>query len=102
MNRKHSVIIGASTGLVVGIIMSAIGLSLWAAPESFLRSLFIFSHAPAVGLLDRLHESHYDWNTNAGLLQVLAVFLVYWVLPGFLAGLCWRTFWSQRYTSHVA
>ncbi len=102
MTRKHSVVIGAITGLVVGIIMFAIGIWLRYAPEPFVLKAFLFIHAPGMGLLSRLHESAYDWNTAAGLSQVLAMFLGYWTLPGALAGLGWRTVLSRRHTSLVA
>ena len=102
MNRKRSVIIGASTGLVFGIIMFAIGLWLRHAPEPVLTNAFLCIHAPALGLMSCLHGTGYDWNSNAGLLQILAVFLGYWTLLGTLVGLGWRMILSWRHTSHVA
>jgi hypothetical protein len=102
MNRKHSVIIGTIAGLVIGAVMFDIGLWLRQAPESFPRSLFLLAHAPVIGVLTRVRESTYDWNTSAGLSQVMAAFLVYWALLGTLAALGWRTILSRRHTSHVA
>ena len=102
MNRKHLVIIGASAGLVVGIIMFVIGLWLRHAPEPILTNAFLCLHAPALGLMSCLHGADYDWNSNAGLAQILAAFLGYWTLLGTLAGLGWRSVLSGRHTSHVA
>jgi len=102
MNRKHSVIIGLITGLVVGIIMFVIGLWLRHASEPVLTNAFLLIHAPALGLMSCLHAPAYDWNTNAGLSQVLALFLGYWTLLGTLVGLGWQIILSQRHTSHVA
>ena len=102
MSHKHSVSIGASTGLVVGIVMFGVALLLRQNHIWLFRETFYLIHAPALRFLVSLHEQAYDWNTIAGYLQILSVLVIYWVLLGLLAGLGWRTLLSRRHTSHVA
>jgi hypothetical protein len=84
---RHLVASGACTGFVFGFAMFLFGLSFAYRPmPGFLAQIFLGLNAPALGLLRRWHSGSYDWWSNAGLLQMLTLFLVYWTFVGALIG----------------
>ena len=96
IKRRHAFGFGASFGLATGLSMFLIGLYLAHCPGSVLISPFLLLHAPALGLLLRLHGTAYEWNSNAGLSQLLAAFLIYWAFLGILAGLAIQKIGNRR------
>ena len=87
MTSKRAIGFGAVYGLETGFVMFLIGLWLAYGADSILSQLFQLLQAPALGLLTRLHDTTYDWGSNAGLSQLLAAFLIYWTTLGALIGL---------------
>lgn len=84
--NKRAIGFGAGYGLVMGLVMFLIGLWLAYRPGSVFIQPFLLLNAPAIGLTSRLHDESYNWFSNAGLSQLLAAFLIYWSLLGFLSG----------------
>jgi len=100
MKTKHVVALGAISGLVIGLVMFWVALSLRHHEGSVLMTPYQTLNAPALWVLVRLHGLFYDWQSFAGLSQVLVGFLVYWVSLGFLAGFGFWVIGKLRHTAH--
>jgi hypothetical protein len=106
MIKNWPVIFCAGLGLLIGFAMFLIGLLLASYQTvSDLVPSFLVLHAPAFVLLAQLRGEPYDWSSNAGLLQLLAAFLIYWTMLGVLVGLGLRVLFKllqNRNTSKLA
>jgi hypothetical protein len=102
MKNNRTLIIGASIGLAVGVIMFVAALLLRGHPDSALLTLFMGIHYPALYLLIRVHSSSYDWNSLAGLFESLLAILAYWTLLGTLAGLGLRRLLTRKHHALAA
>jgi hypothetical protein len=85
--NKRVIGFGTGYGLVTGFVMFLVGLWLAYRADAGLVKLFLMLNAPAIGLITRLHGDSYDWGSNAGLLQLIIAFLIYWTTLGTLVGL---------------
>jgi hypothetical protein len=97
MKTKRAVVLGAVFGLMIGLVMFLVALSLRDHEGSVLMTPYKTLNMPALWVLVRLRGLFYDWQSFAGLSQVLVGFLIYWGLLGILAGLGLRVFWNRKH-----
>ncbi len=97
MKTNHAIVLGAISGLVVGLVMFLVALSLRDHEGSVLMTPYKALNMPALWVLVRLHGLFYVWQSFAGFSQVLAAFVIYWALLGILAGLGLRVFWNRKH-----
>jgi len=79
-----------------------VALSLRDHEGSVLMTPYQMLNAPVLWMLVRLHGLFYDWQSFAGLSQVLVGFLIYWGLVGILAGLGLRVFSNRKHQIRAA
>ena len=102
MKTKRAVVLGAGSGLVVGVIMFLVALLLRHHEDSVLMTLYRTLNFPVLWSLVQWRGIFHDWETFAGYSQVLASFLIYWALLGTVIGLGWRVFWNRRHDARAA
>ena len=102
MKIKHAVVVGAISGLVIGLVMFLVALWLRHHEGSVLMTPYRTLNTPALWVLAWLRGLFYDWQSFAGLSQVLAAFLIYWALLGILVGLGLPAFWNRKHQARAA
>ena len=93
--KKRALIYGASLGLAIGIIMFLIAGSSMTESSRF-YPLFDFLNRPVLWLVASMQRAFH----GPGLYKLLAAFLCYWGLLGFLVGLGWRVLCGQEHSEH--
>jgi|ERR1022692_3951339 hypothetical protein len=102
MTNKHTVIIGTSFGLVIGLIMSLVSWSLRQHPNTVWTESFFKFHWPVIAPMLRLHDNSYNWKSSAGFVQVALAFSIYWACIGTFLGLGVRTFFNLKNRTRAA
>jgi len=83
--KKHPVGFGAAIGMLMGIIVFAVGNSL--TPDYLLLKAINAVQSPLIPVVDWIQGPSHGWgNNNAGIYKLLLVMMCYWALIGFLAG----------------
>jgi hypothetical protein len=98
MNKKHTVRLGAIIGLLVGVIIFAVGFVL--PPDIFLRRAIVAMQSPLIPIVNLLQPASQPWGSNNDIYKVWIAILCYWMLFGLLLGVLvgssYRLFVGQK------
>jgi hypothetical protein len=103
MKNNRALVIGASLGLALGILLSGACFYLSSHPYGYLTYPLAVILLPVSFLLSSVHTSpSYDWDSTSAHCQQVILILCYLTLLGFLVGLGWRAFLNRKGARHDA
>jgi len=103
MKGEHTLVSGAIIGLVIGIVMAAVGG--WLSANSILFSIFYVIHWPMLQLaawIQHASNAPHGWSPSTDFFKWLMAYLGYWAFLGFLAGVGYRVCFRPRHSSRDA
>ena len=84
MKKTHTVRLGAIVGLLVGVIVFAVGLVL--PPDLFLCRAIVAMQSPLIPIVHLLQPASQPWGSNNDIYKVWIAILSYWMAFGLLLG----------------
>ena len=95
MLKKHPVGFGAAIGMLLGIIIFAVGNSL--TPDYLLLKAINAVQSPLIPIVDWIQGPLHGWgNNNTGIYKLLLVMMCYWTLIGLLTGFVCRLVFGPK------
>jgi len=84
MKKNHTVRLGAIVGLLVGVIIFAVGFVL--PPDLFLHKAIVAMQSPLIPIVHLLQPASQPWGSNNDIYKVWIAILCYWMAFGLLLG----------------
>ena len=84
MKKNHTVRLGAIVGLLVGVIIFAVGFVL--PPDLFLYRAIVAMQLPLMHIVHLLQPASQPWGSNNDIYKVWIAILSYWMAFGLLLG----------------